>query len=121
MKASTFLIGLATGSVAAAATVLYSTPKAGSEIRSSIKLSSIDWKEKFEDISKNMCKLKSSISTLTTEAKETIPSAVDGIKQSLNTWQQATDPNRTRLETELAAIQEAIEKLEQTIVGQQKD
>lgn len=121
MKASTFLLGLATGSAAAAVTVLYSTPKSGSEIRSSMKLTSVDWKEKLDDISINMCNVKDSISTLATEAKETIPSAVDGIKESLNIWQQATDPNRSRLENELTAIQEAIEKLEQTIVGQKKD
>lgn len=121
MKASTFFLGLATGSAAAAITVLYSTPKPGSEIRSSIKVASINWKEKINEISHSMFKLKKSISTLTAEAKETIPSAVDGIKQSLNTWQQATDPHKMRLETELVAIQEAIEKLEQTIVSQQKE
>lgn len=120
MKASTFLLGVLTGSTAAAVTVLYSTPKAGSEIRSSVKLASVDWKETITELSTKLCKLKSSISTLTTEAKETIPSAVDGIKHSLNIWQQATDPNRTRLETELAAIQEAIEKLEHTIAGQKE-
>jgi gas vesicle protein len=50
MKASTFFLGLATGTVAAAITVLYSTPKSGSEIRTSVKSASTDFKETFGDI-----------------------------------------------------------------------
>lgn len=120
MKASTFFLGLATGTAAAAITVLYSTPKPGREIRSSLTLASVDWKEKFKDISESLCKLKNSVTHLTKEAKETIPTAVDGLKQSFDTWQQATEPNRKRLENELVAIQEAIENLEQTIIAQKK-
>lgn len=120
MKASTFLLGLATGTTAAAITVLYSTPKSGSELRLTVKNASIDFKEKFEDISKKLSSLKGSISNLTKEAKETIPDAVNGLKQSFGNWQQATEPNRNHLETELAAIQEALENLEQTIAAQQK-
>ncbi len=50
MKASTFFLGVATGSVAAAVTVLYSTPQSGNELRTSVKSASADMKEKFKDV-----------------------------------------------------------------------
>jgi gas vesicle protein len=120
MKASTFFLGLATGTVAAAITVLYSTPKSGSEIRTSVKSASTDFKETFGDIKQKVNNLKHSISSLSKEAKETVPGAALGIKQSFENWQHSTEPNRIRLEKELTAIQDALENLEQTIAAHQK-
>jgi len=120
MKASTFFLGIATGTVAAAITVLYSTPKSGSEIRTTVKDASTDLLEMCDDVKVKIIKLKGSISKLTKEAKETIPEAVDGFKQSFDKWQQTTEPNKNRLEQELSAIQDALESLEQTIAAQQK-
>ena len=120
MKASTFFLGLATGSAAAAITVLYSTPQSGSELRSTVKSASTDLIEMCSDVKVKVNKLKGSISKMSKEAKETIPGAVDGIKQSFEKWQESTEPNRSRLETELSAIQEALENLEQSIATQQK-
>lgn len=120
MKASTFFLGIATGTVAAAITVLYSTPKSGSEIRTTVRDASTDLLEMCDDVKVKIIKLKGSISKLTKEAKETIPEAVDGLKQSFDKWQQTTEPNKNRLEQELSAIQDALESLEQTIAAQQK-
>jgi len=120
LKASTFFLGLATGTAAAAITVLYSTPKSGSEIRTSVKTASSDLKDSFGDIKQKVNHLKNSITKLSKEAKETVPGAALGIKQSFENWQQSTEPNRKRLEQELSAIQEAIESLEQTIAAHQK-
>ncbi len=120
MKASTFFIGLATGTVAAAITVLYSTPKSGSEFRTSVKSASTDLKEMLGDVKEKVSNLKDSVSDLTKEAKETIPGTVGDVKQSFEKWQQATEPNRQHMEQELSAIQAALEKLEQSITAQQK-
>lgn len=120
MKASTFLLGLATGTVAAAITVLYSTPQSGSELRTTVKDASTDLKELFSDVKEKVNNLKGSISNLTKEAKETVPGAVGGLKQSLENWQESTEPNKKRLEKELSAIQAALENLEQSIAAQQK-
>ena len=120
MKASTFFIGLATGTVVAAITVFYSTPQSGSELRTSAKSTSTDMKEIFLDLKEKTSELIGSISILTKEARETIPGAVEGIRKSITKWQQATEPNKNRMETELSAIQKAIENLEKTISAQQK-
>jgi gas vesicle protein len=120
MKASTFFIGLAAGAVAAAVTVLYSTPQSGSQLRTSVRDASSDMKFLFKDVKVKVDDLKESISHLTKEAKETVPSTIDGIKGSVDQWQQSTDSNRARMEKEIAAIQTALEELEQTIAKQQK-
>ena len=120
MKASTFFLGLTAGTVAAAVTVLFSTPKSGSELRTSVKSASSDMKEMFKDLKGKVDDLKQSISQLKREAKETLPVAVEGIKDSVDNWQQSTEFNKERMEEEIAAIQTALEELEQTIAAQQK-
>ena len=120
MKASTFFIGLAAGSVAAAVTVLYSTPQSGSQLRTSVRDASSDMKFMFKDVKVKVDDLKESISHLTKEARETVPPTIDGIKGSVDQWQQSTESNRERMEKEIAAIQTAIEELEQNFVKQQK-
>ena len=64
--------------------------------------------------------LKESVSHLKKEVKESVPAAVEGIKDSVEKWQQSTEPNKDRLENEIAAIQAALEKLEQTITDTTK-
>lgn len=120
MRASTFFLGLATGAVAAAVTVLYSTPQSGNEFRSSVKNASTDLKETFNDAKEKISKLNGSVANLAKEVKDGIPETVDGLKQSFENWQEATEPNKKRLEKELAAIQEALDSLEQSIIAQQK-
>ena len=83
MKASTFFLGLVAGSVAAAVTVLFSTPQSGNELRKTIKNASTDMKDKFNDVKVCVDDLKESISHLTQETKESIPVAIEGIKGSV--------------------------------------
>ncbi len=120
MKASTFFLGLVAGSVAAAVTVLYSAPQSGNELRKTVKSATIDMKVKFKDVKGCVDDLKDSIARLTHEAKEAIPIAIDGIKGSVEQWQQATEPNKERMDKEIAAIQKALEELEQSLAAQQK-
>lgn len=115
MRISTFFLGLVTGSVAAAVTVIYSTPQSGSELRSSVKSASTDMKGKFGEVKVKIAELKESITHMTKEAKENVPIAVEGIKDSIQHWQQSTEPIKERMEKEIAAIQTALEKLEKSI------
>ncbi|BAQ08659.1 hypothetical protein OXB_0187 [Bacillus sp. OxB-1] len=120
MKTSTFLIGLATGAVGAAITVLFSTPQSGSELRSSVKNASTDMKEKLSDLKEKLENLKDSITHLKKEAKEVIPETIEEMKEVVSDWQQAAAPHRIRMEQEIADIQAAIEDLERSIAAQQK-
>lgn len=118
MKASTFFLGLAAGSLAAAVTVLYSTPKTGPEVRTTLKSASSDLKGKFKDVKGRLADLKESISQLSREMKSHIPSTVEDVKDTIEQWKHSTEPTRERLEKEVAAIQAALEDLEKTIATQ---
>lgn len=115
MKASTFFAGLATGAIAAAVTVLYSTPKSGSDMRSTVKS---DWQDAIQDLSKQMNKLKGSFAKFADEAEEHVPEAVDYVKDSFEHLEDVPKATRKKLERELAGIQKSLAKLEQSIASE---
>lgn len=117
MKTSTFLLGLTTGAVAAAVTVLYSTPKSGSELRHSVKTSSANWNEKLYALKEKISSLKGSLTNL---SQEQLPVAVDYVRKSVNQLKETADPTKKRFEEELIAIQESLDRLEQSILSNSK-
>ncbi|HSJ38784.1 MAG TPA: YtxH domain-containing protein [Planococcus sp. (in: firmicutes)] len=121
MKASNFFIGLATGLAAGAAATLFSTPKSGEELRTSVKTASADWKEKLADVKEQVNQLKESVNHLKIEAKAHVPAAMEGLKQSMAEWQEGTAPAKEHLQLEIMAIQNAIEELQMSISKEKKD
>lgn len=121
MKASTFFIGLVTGVVAGTATVLFSTPQSGSDLRSNFKTVSFDWKEKLSEVKFQISDLKESIAGLSKEAKTKVPQTIDDLKQSVQEWQAKTGPIQENLQTEITSIQNALEELEKSLARNQKD
>ncbi len=117
MKASTFFLGLTTGAIAGAVTVLYSTPKSGDEFRSTV---SADWQDHYQELKIKLAQLKNSLASLSREAKDQIPDAVDYVKQSVGNLKNTTEPMNDRLHQELIAIQESLEKLEHSILSNEK-
>lgn len=115
MKATHFLLGIATGAIAGATTVLLSTPQSGGELRSSIKSTSLDFKDKLSDVKLQIQKLKNSVSLLSKETKEVVPDAIDDLKKSFAEWKSETAPIQQLLQTEIHSIQQAIEELEKTL------
>lgn len=121
MKASTFFIGLVTGVVAGTATVLFSTPQSGSDLRSNFKTASSDWKEKLSEVKFQISDLKESIAGLSKEAKTKVPQTIDDLKESVQEWQTKTGPIQENLQTEITSIQKALEELEKSLAKNQKD
>ena len=121
MKASNFFIGLATGLAAGATATLFSAPQSGEELRTSVKSSSTDWKEKLADVKVQVNQLKESINTLKMEAKTQVPAAMDGLKKSMAEWQEGTAPAKEHLQLEIMAIQNAIEELQKSISKDKKE
>ncbi len=117
MKASTFFLGLTTGSIAAAVTVLYSTPKSGNEMRQSLKMTRSDWREAFQELKLKTNQLTDSISNLSTEQ---LPIAVNRFKKSVDQLKDPTEQTQKRFEEELIAIQESLEKLEQSVLSESR-
>lgn len=115
MKASTFFAGLLTGAVASAVTVLYSTPKSGSEMRTTVKSASAEWKDQIRDVQWNIDKLKGSFAKLSNKAQEQMPETVEQLKNAIENWDETPDAIKKRLEKELHDIQISLEKLERSI------
>lgn len=115
MKASTFFLGLTTGAIAAAVTVLYSTPKSGNEIRQSMKGARLDW---FRELKGKTNDLKESLANLSTEH---MPNTVNRFKKSVEQLKDTADPTKRKLEEDLLMIQESLDRLEQSIVTDLKN
>lgn len=121
MKVMNFFAGLAVGMAAGAVTAVFSAPKSGEELRSSIKSSSSEWKESMNELKARINELKESINRLTEESKTQVPEAVDGLKASLQSWQEDTAPAKEHLQLEIQAIQNSIEQLQAAISKDKKD
>lgn len=115
MKVSQFLIGIATGAIAGSVSVLLSTPQSGSQLRSSIKTTSLDYKDKLAEVKIKLQDLKSSISRLSKESKEVVPETIQGLKKDITEWKSETTPLQHQLQAEISSIQQAIEELERTL------
>lgn len=121
MKASTFLFGLAAGLFAGSAAVLFSTPQSGSELRTTVKSASSDWKVKLSEVKYQFSDLKQSIAKLTKESKNQVPETVEELKKSVQKWQTETAPIQANLQHEIESIQMAMEELEKSLMKHQKD
>lgn len=121
MKASTFFLGLATGLAAGAAATLFSAPQSGKELRTSVKTTSSDWKDKLSDVKEKVNSLKDSVAALSAEAKSQFPAVTDGLKASMENWQEGTAPAKEHLQLEILAIQNSIEELQNAITKDKKD
>ncbi|MEI4770368.1 YtxH domain-containing protein [Psychrobacillus sp. FJAT-51614] len=115
MKVSQFLIGIATGAIAGSVSVLLSTPQSGSELRSSLKTTSLDYKDKLKEVQIKLQDLKSSISQLSKASKEVVPETIEGFKKDITEWKNETTPLQHQLQAEIQSIQLAIEELEKTL------
>ncbi len=121
MKFSHFIAGLAAGLAAGAATAVFSAPQSGEQLRSSIKSNGSEWKESLNELKARINELKESINHLTEESKAQVPEAVDGLKASLQSWQEDTAPAKEHLQLEIKAIQSSIEQLQSTLSKDKDD
>ena len=121
MKASTFFIGLATGLAAGAVATLFTTPQSGKDLRTSVKSTSSDWKERMSEVKEKVNDLKESVAALSAETKTQVPAAMDELKKSMETWQHNTVPAKEHLQLEILAIQKSIEELQKSISKDKKE
>ncbi|TQR19047.1 YtxH domain-containing protein [Psychrobacillus vulpis] len=120
MKTTHFILGILTGAVVGASTVLLSTPQSGGEFRSTLKSTSLDVRDKVSDVKQQLQQLKNSITLLGKESKEVIPQTIDELKSSVAQWQNETAPIQEQLQAEITSIQQAVEELERTLPKPQK-
>lgn len=115
MKPTAFLLGLTSGLLGAATTVLLTTPKSGKELRSSLKTTKNNANNQIQDLKQKMTIVKNSINNIKSEVKETIPKFVEEAKVSVVNWQEETAPIQQQLQQEIEALQNSVDEIQQQV------
>ncbi|MGE7843174.1 YtxH domain-containing protein [Lysinibacillus sp. NPDC093712] len=115
MKAQPFLIGLTTGIIGGAIAVLFSTPKSGQQLRSTILSNTDSAKLKLQDVKHQVNNVKQSVGTLTNEAKNNIPQIINDLKHSITIFTQEIEPTKNNLQQEIEALQNSINEIEKNV------
>lgn len=115
MDKSRFIWGVLTGATASAVAILFTAPKSGQEVRSQIRATSTTIKHDLSDVKAQFQEVKASLQNLLTTAKEVTPEAVQGIKESVDTWQKETAPIQMKIQQDIEAIQKSMDELQQAL------
>lgn len=115
MKTKTFLIGLSAGLVGGVAAILLSTPQSGAQLRQNITTNLTSAKSKLTDLTSEFGHVKQSISSLTSEAQNNIPSIINDLKVSLTHFKQEIEPETLTLKQEIEKLQNSISEIEKNI------
>lgn len=115
MKTKTFLIGLSAGLVGGVAAILLSTPQSGAQLRQNITTNLTSAKSKLTDLTSEFGNVKQSISSLTSEAQNNIPSIINDLKVSLTHFKQEIEPETLTLKQEIEKLQNSISEIEKNI------
>lgn len=110
-------IGLASGFLATIAT----TPKSGTEVRSSLKATSDSLKAKKDDVSTHVAALKQSVQHFNDVTKNNIPSIVNDIKASVTTFTTEIRPVAANLQHHANQMQAIAQELQQEAANFKKD
>lgn len=106
MNVKKLLFGFGTGIIAGAATVLFTAPQSGNELRLSIKArkdAGVDVKNEFRQ---RFQTIKESIDTIKSEVQETVPDVVSNLKESIADFQQQTASNQEKIQEHVASLQQ---------------
>ncbi|MEK4149069.1 YtxH domain-containing protein [Robertmurraya sp. FSL W8-0741] len=115
MNKKSFMLGLLIGGISAGVAALLSAPASGKESRIFIKENTHIWKQQLFELAHDLEKIKTSISALTKEGKDTLSSFIKDVKILLETWQIEMKPHEEQLKNELHSIQKTIQELESSL------
>lgn len=105
MNVKPFIIGIGTGLIAGAATVLLTTPQSGKDLQVSLK----DRKTATDNIKKEFQSrietIKQSIESIKQEVQETVPSVVEELKESVSKFQEDSASNQQQLQIHIEDLQ----------------
>ena len=115
VKKNEFLLGVVTGAVIAATTVLFNTSKAGSDVRLNIKNQATHVKNQLDDVKAQTTHVKQAITTLTNEVKNNIPTIINDFKTTFESFQKDIEPNLNNLQNEVKTLNDSIDGIERNI------
>ena len=115
MKTSSFLLGVVTGAAVAATSVLFTTSKAGSDVRVTIKNQAEIAKNQLNDVKLHATHVKQSMLTLSNEVKNNIPVIINDLKMTIDSFQKDIEPNLSNLQKDVTALNNSIGEIEKNL------
>ena len=115
MKTSHFLLGVMTGAATAAAAVIFTAPKSGTELRQGIKNQTSTTKLQLAEVKNQTNNVKYAIQTLTNEVKNNIPVIINDVKSSVQNFQNDIQPNLANLQQYTNNLNETLNEIKQQV------
>lgn len=114
MKMKSLLTGAIVGGIIGGATVLFTTPSSGREIRDSLKNGTKEWEHLLRNVQNRMFDVKSDVLKLVSDSKKATDVIQNQIKPSFHAWKNSIDPQVEQFRKEIQDIQKQFKQLEKT-------
>ena len=112
MKTKSLLLGFLVGGAAASVSILLTAPVSGKDARQYVIKNTECLKNQLIDLKVQVKQLSNSVILASKEGKATISAFSSEIRSSINNWKQDILPHQQKIQTELNAIEAAIQELE---------
>lgn len=112
MKARSLLLGFVIGGAAAGVSTLLTAPVSGKDARQYVKKNTECLKNQLIELKDQIKQLSISVVQASKEGKATIATFSSEVKSSINSWKQDIQPHQQKIQSELNAIEAAIQELE---------
>ncbi|WP_066191931.1 MULTISPECIES: YtxH domain-containing protein [Gracilibacillus] len=112
MNAKSLVVGILAGSVVGAAATLLSTPKAGKELRTDVKVKGEEAKRYINHLKTEGVDLREQISKTSKEGAALIKDLAADIKESIETWKKTVEPHQKNIQKYLTQIEKSLKELE---------
>src|SRR5699024_3608014 len=120
-KSKSILLGLLIGGTVSASVTLLATPSSGRDVRKKIANQGSEWIRIADDIIKEGLYLKDQIAKTSKEGAALINELTTEMKESVEEWKTAVEPNQENIHDYLEQIEASIKDLEAKIQSQNED
>ncbi|SHM47273.1 YtxH domain-containing protein [Gracilibacillus kekensis] len=112
INSKSLLIGMLAGGIVSAAATLLSTPKAGKELRTDVKVKSDKAVHYINNLRTEGVDLKEQITKTSKEGAALIKDLSADVKESIESWKKTVEPHQKNIQKYLTQIEESLKELE---------
>jgi gas vesicle protein len=114
-KGNSFMFGVVVGGIIGGITVLFSAPKSGVELRTSIKENSKDLSEKLHFLKIEAKDFLQLLDQSTKEGKEVVKAFAEDVQKTITTWKKEIEPHQISIQREIKEIEDTLNQLEKAL------
>ncbi|UOQ46805.1 YtxH domain-containing protein [Gracilibacillus caseinilyticus] len=113
INSKSLLIGILAGGIVSAAATLLTTPKAGRDLRTDVKLKSDNAVRYVNQLRTDGVDLKEQITKTSKEGAALIKDLSADVKESIESWKKTVEPHQKNIQKYLTQIEESLKELEE--------